>query len=92
MEIIAYKSGTVPSGIYAAVSDVLHDAFQERTQQGIIFNCASFSAYGVENELVANGGGYLLVAKDGNAIIGTLMLTFREKDFQVMRQLIMGLL
>lgn len=57
MEVIVYKSGTVPSDVYDAVADILHDAFQERTEQGIVFNCGSYSAQDIENELLANGGG-----------------------------------
>lgn len=56
MEIIAFKSGAVPSGVCAAVADVLHDAFQERTQQGIVFNCGNYTAEDVENELAAYWG------------------------------------
>jgi len=53
MKIIAYYSGAVPSDVYAAVSDVLFDAFQERTQQGITFDCASYSVQDIDNQLDA---------------------------------------
>lgn len=56
MKIEVYRSGLIPQDAFEKVSELLHDAFEERREQGINFKCGLFSAQDVENEF-SNGGG-----------------------------------
>lgn len=78
MKIETYKDGSIPENVSAFVSELLHDAFEERRQQGLNFKCGLFSPEDVKTYL--NGGGYLLVCYDDNNVpVGTLTLIPRTK-------------
>ena len=54
MRIEVYKSNTIPQHVFSDVSVLLHDAFAERREQGINFQCGLFTPAEVEAEF-ANG-------------------------------------
>ena len=51
MKIEVYKSGSIPEAIFAIVSGLLHDVFEERRQQGLNFKCGQFSPEDVKTYL-----------------------------------------
>ncbi len=78
IDIKIYKSGDIAPEIFETVSQLLHESFEERRNQGISFKCGSFSALDVEHEF-AGMGGYLLVAEEEGIIVGTVSLINRRK-------------
>lgn len=78
MKIETYKSGSIPEHVFESVSELLHDAFEERRQQGLNFQCGLFSPEDVKAYL--NERGILLVCYDDyNIPVGTLTLIPRVK-------------
>ena len=75
MRVEIYKSNEIPQHIFGVVSDLLHDAFAERREQGINFQCGLFSPQDVENEFNGNNG-YLFLAIQESKPVGTI--TFLE--------------
>ena len=76
--VVSYKNGSIPDDVYVSVTNILHDAFKERLQQGLDFKCGSFSQKDLRNDL--KGDSYLFVAIDDNGgRIGTVSLKVRRK-------------
>lgn len=78
MRIEVYKSNAIPQYVFSNVSELLHDAFAERREQGINFQCGLFTPADVEAEFV-NGGYLLLAVDDNNKTIGTVSLLNHSK-------------
>lgn len=77
-QIVSYKNGSIPEDVFGAVSCILLDAFEERVQQGIDFNCGHFTSEDVKKDLA--GDSYLFVAYDNNRKpVGTVALKVRRK-------------
>lgn len=79
MRIEVYKSRSIPWEVLESVSQLLHESFSERREQGINFKCGTFSAQDVDNTFV-NGCGYLLVAEKNGQTIGTVSYIERSKS------------
>ena len=58
MKIETYKHGSIPEQVFVSVSELLHDAFEERRQQGLNFKCGLFSPEDVKAYLNGGGGGF----------------------------------
>lgn len=78
LNIKIYNSNKIESEIFESVSRLLHESFAERREQGINFKCGTFSAEDVKHEFAGNGG-YLFVAEEEGAIVGTVSLINRSK-------------
>ena len=79
MRIEVYKSGAIPQNIFVTVSDLLFDAFAERREQGINFQCGTFSPKDVENEFSDKRGFLLLAINDTGIAVGTVSLIEHNK-------------
>lgn len=79
IRIEVYRSGAIPPHIYITVSALLHDAFAERREQGINFQCGTFSSKDVENEFSEKGGFLLLAINDKGTAVGTVSLIEHHK-------------
>lgn len=79
MRIEVYKSGAIPQNIFVTVSDLLFDAFAERREQGINFQCGTFSPKDVENEFSDKRGFLLLAINDTGITVGTVSLIEHNK-------------
>lgn len=78
MKVCVIKACDITDAISESVSQLLHEAFEERRMQGINFKCGMFSSQDVKNEF-ANKGGFLLLALDDfENIIGTVSLIDRS--------------
>ena len=76
--IVSYKTGSIPEDVFVTVSQILQDAFEERIQQGIDFNCGHFTPEDVKNDLA--GESYLFVAyEESGKPVGTVALKVRNK-------------
>lgn len=55
MKIEVYKIRSIPWDVLESVSQLLHESFSERREQGINFKCGTFSAQDVDNMFVSGG-------------------------------------
>lgn len=78
MRIEVYKSNAIPQHVFSDVSVLLHDAFAERREQGINFQCGLFTPAEVEAEF-ANGGFLLLAVDENDKTVGTVSLLNHNK-------------
>lgn len=78
LNIKVYNSNNIAPVVFESVSQLLHESFAERRNQGINFKCGTFSAADVEHEFSGKGG-YLLVAEEEGELVGTVSLINRRK-------------
>lgn len=76
--VVSYKNTNIPADVYVTVTNILHDAFEERLQQGLDFKCGRFTPEDLKSDL--SGQSYLFIAMDENDCpVGTVSLKIRCK-------------
>ena len=76
--VVSYKNTNIPADVYVTVTNILHDAFEERLQQGLDFKCGRFTPEDLKSDL--SGQSYLFIAMDENDCpVGTVSLKIRRK-------------
>ena len=80
MNVTISKAPDIPENYYQYVSDILRDAFQERTKQGIHFQCGTFTPEDVKSYFTKDSEArYLFIAWDSDRPVGILMTMARSK-------------
>lgn len=71
IQIVEYKTSdtNVP---WNELSNIVRNAFKERTEQGLLFSCRNFSA---EELKESSGNGFVFVGKDEDNLLGLMVLT-----------------
>lgn len=72
VNVTVCKSPNIPERYYRYTSDILRDAFQERTKQGIHFQCGTFTPEDVKSYFTKDSEArYLFIAWDSDRPVGT---------------------
>ena len=78
-KIVSYRNNSIPYDVYITASNILHDAFEERMDQGLDFKCGHFSPNDLKSDL--SGESFLFIALENNNIpVGTVSLKIRRKN------------